>query len=65
MPPGFSYPAGMDDAVAVYRELLKTNPAEKTGVFSISAGGGKTLALMLRAKAENLPLPGAINPKTP
>lgn len=61
MPPDFPYPA----ALAVYRELLKTYPPEKIGVFGTSTGGGMTLALVLRAKAEGLPLPGAIAPGTP
>ena len=55
----------MDDAVAVYRELLKTVPAEKIGVFGTSTGGGMALALGLRAKAEGLPLPAALAPGTP
>jgi len=36
MPPDFPYPAAMDDAVAVYRERLKTTPAENIGVFGAS-----------------------------
>ena len=59
MAPDFPYPAAMDDAVAVYRELLKTVPAEKIGVFGTSTDGGMTLAPGLRAKAEGLPLPAA------
>lgn len=65
MAPDFPYPAAMDDAVAVYRELLKTVPAEKIGVFGTSTGGGMTLALGLRAKAEGLPMPAALAPGTP
>jgi acetyl esterase/lipase len=65
MAPDFPYPAALDDAVAVYRELLKTIPAEKIGVFGTSTGGGMTLALVLRAKEESLPLPAAIAPGTP
>lgn len=65
MPPDFPYPAALDDALTVYRELLKTYPPEKIGVFGTSTGGGMTLALVLRAKAEGLPLPGAIAPGTP
>ena len=65
MPPDYPYPAAMDDALAVYRELLKTTPAEKIGVFGTSTGGGMTLALALRAKAEGLPLPAALAPGTP
>lgn len=44
--------------MAVYRELLKTYPPEKIGVFGTSTGGGMTLALVLRCKKEGLPLPG-------
>ena len=65
MAPDFPYPAALDDALAVYRELLKTTPAEKIGVFGTSTGGGMTLALTLRAKAEGLPLPAALAPGTP
>lgn len=65
MPPDFPFPAAMDDAVSAYREILKTYPAEKIGVFGTSTGGGMTLALMLRLKTENLPLPAAILAGTP
>ena len=41
-----------------------TDP-RRIGVVGTSTGGGMTLALMLRAKAEGLPLPGAIAPGTP
>ena len=65
MPPDFPYPAALDDAVAVYRELLKTSEAKNIGIFGTSAGGSLTFATVLRAKMENLPLPGAIAPGTP
>lgn len=65
MAPEFPYPAAMDDAMAVYRELLKTTPANKIGVFGTSTGGGMTMILTLRAKAEGLPLPAAIAAGTP
>ena len=57
MAPEFPYPAAVDDAMTVYRELLKTKPAQKIGVFGTSTGGGLSLILGLRAKAEGLPLP--------
>ena len=59
------YPAALDDCVAVYRELLKTVPANKIAVFGTSTGGGLTMALVLRAKQEGLPLPAAIAPGSP
>ena len=65
MAPDHPYPAAMDDVLAVYKELLKTTPATKIGVFGTSTGGGMTLALILRAKAEGLPLPAAIGAGTP
>lgn len=65
MAPDHPYPAAMDDAMAVYREVLKKYPADRIGVFGTSTGGGMTLALVLRARMEGLPLPGAIAPGTP
>jgi epsilon-lactone hydrolase len=65
MPPDFPYPAAMDDAMAVYKDIVKTTDAKKIGIFGTSTGGGMTLAMVLRAKAEGLPLPGAIAPGTP
>jgi acetyl esterase/lipase len=55
----------LDDAMAVYRELLKSTNAKNIGIFGTSTGGGMTLAMVLRAKQEHLPLPGAIAPGTP
>jgi monoterpene epsilon-lactone hydrolase len=65
MPPDFPFPAALDDSVAVYRELLKTTKPENIGIFGASAGGSLTLTTLLRAKMENLPMPGAIAPGTP
>ncbi len=65
MPPDHPYPAALNDAVAAYKAVVKQYGAERVAVFGTSAGGGITLSLMLRAKAENLPMPGAIAPETP
>jgi acetyl esterase/lipase len=65
MPPDFPFPAALDDAFAVYRDLLKTTKPENIGIFGASAGGSLTLTTLLRAKMENLPMPGAIAPGTP
>jgi acetyl esterase/lipase len=65
MPPDFPYPAAMDDAMAVYRATLRSYKARNIGIFGTSTGGGMTLAMVLRAKMEKLPLPGAIAPGTP
>jgi len=65
MPPDFPFPAALDDAVAVYRELLKTTKAERIGVLGSSAGGSLTLTMLMRARTEHLPMPGAIALGTP
>jgi epsilon-lactone hydrolase len=65
MPPDFPFPAALDDAVGVYRELLKTTEAKRVGIFGTSAGGSLTLTTLLRAKMDGLPMPGAIAPGTP
>lgn len=65
MPPDFPYPAAMDDAMAVWKEVVKANDPKKTAIFGTSTGGGMTLAMVLRAIKEGLPLPAAIAPGTP
>ena len=65
MPPEFPYPAGLDDALAVWKAMLQSNRPENLAVFGTSAGGGMTLALMLRAKQEALPLPAAMAAGSP
>jgi epsilon-lactone hydrolase len=65
MAPDFSFPAALDDAMAVWRSLLTSNDPRKMAIFGSSAGGGLTLAMILRAKSDGLPLPAAIAPGTP
>ena len=65
MPPDFPYPAAMDDAMAVWREVVKMQNPRNMAIFGTSTGGGMTLAMILRAKQEGLPLPAAIAPGTP
>jgi epsilon-lactone hydrolase len=65
MPPDFPYPAAMDDSMAVWKEVVKTNDPKKMAIFGTSTGGGMTLAMVLRAKTEGLPLPAATAPGTP
>jgi monoterpene epsilon-lactone hydrolase len=65
MPPDFPYPAAMDDAMAVWKELVKANDPKKMAIFGTSTGGGMTLAMVLRARKEGLPLPAATAPGTP
>jgi monoterpene epsilon-lactone hydrolase len=65
MPPAFPYPAALDDAVAAWKAAQTMAPPKNMAVFGTSAGGALTLALVLRAKQEGLPLPAAIAPGTP
>jgi acetyl esterase/lipase len=54
------FPAPVDDALAVYRGVLKTGRAASQVVLSgDSAGGGLAIALMLAIEREGLPSPGS------
>ena len=65
MPPDHPFPAALDDAFAVWQALLDHHDPRRMGVFGASAGGGLTLALMMRARDAGVPLPAAIAPGTP
>lgn len=65
MPPDFPFPAAVDDTVAVWKELTKTHTPRSVGLFGTSAGGGLTLATVLRLKEMGLPLPGVLMAGTP
>ena len=65
MAPDHPFPAAGDDVMAAYKALLATHKAGDIAIVGTSAGGGLTLALCLRAKAEGVPLPAAIAPGTP
>lgn len=52
------FPAALDDAFAAYNWLLEQNiPPSKIAFAGDSAGGGLVLALLLRLRDSNLPLP--------
>ncbi len=63
--PEHPYPAAVNDIVAAYEGIIKEYGAENTGLFGTSAGGGLTLATLLRLKADGLPLPAASAPLSP
>lgn len=55
------YPAALDDAVNVYRELLKRKvDPKRLIVFGDSAGGNLALELSIRLKEQKLPQPAAL-----
>ena len=60
--PEHPFPAGVDDVIAVYRELLKTYRPGRIGIFGSSAGAGLTLQAAVKMKQLKLPMPGALGP---
>jgi acetyl esterase/lipase len=65
MPPDAYFPAALDDAITVYKAVLKTTDPKHIAVFGTSAGGALVLEMMLQAKHLGLPMPAAIAPGTP
>jgi len=55
--PEHPFPAGLDDALAVYKELLKTYKPGNIGVYGTSAGAIMTAQLTVKLKQLKLPLP--------
>ena len=58
--PEHPFPAGVDDAVAVYKEQLKTHKPENIGIFGTSAGAVLTGEVAAKLQQLGLPLPGAL-----
>jgi acetyl esterase/lipase len=57
--PEHPFPAGLEDAVAVYKELLKTYKPSHIGIYGTSAGAILTAEVTAKLKQLKLPLPGA------
>jgi monoterpene epsilon-lactone hydrolase len=57
--PEHPYPAGLDDAIAVYKDLLKTYQPRHIGIYGTSAGAILTAEVTSRIKQLGLPMPGA------
>ncbi|MBB6144611.1 acetyl esterase/lipase [Silvibacterium bohemicum] len=58
--PEHPFPAAVDDAVAVYKELLKTHKPKNIALYGTSAGAILTAETTARLKQIGLPLPGAL-----
>jgi len=58
--PEHPFPAAVDDALAVYKALLTDHHHADIAVYGTSAGAVIGPQLMMRLKAESLPLPGAL-----
>lgn len=63
--PEHPYPAAIDDAFAVYKELVKKYGAENIAVLGTSTGGAMTLILALQAIEGGVPVPAALISGTP
>jgi epsilon-lactone hydrolase len=55
--PEHPFPAGLEDAVAVYKELLKTYTPNHIGIYGTSAGAILTAEVTVKLKQLKLPLP--------
>ena len=58
--PEHPFPAAVDDAVAVYHELLKTHKPEQIAIYGTSAGAILTGEVAVRLKQLSLPEPAAL-----
>ena len=65
MPPEAYFPAALDDGMSVWKAVLKDTPARNIGIFGTSAGGALALEMILKAKQDGVPMPGAIASGTP
>jgi epsilon-lactone hydrolase len=60
MPPDHPYPVGLDDCVAVYRQLVKDYGADNIVIGGESAGGNLAAAAVLKARDQGVPLPAGV-----
>lgn len=58
--PDHPFPAGVDDALAVYRALLEKHDPAHIGVYGTSAGAILSAELVARLRTEKLPQPAAL-----
>ena len=58
--PEHPFPAAVDDAIAVYKEMLKTYKPGRIAIYGTSAGAILTGEVTVRLKQLGLPLPGAL-----
>src|SRR5258708_3878061 len=56
------FPAGVEDVIAVYKELLKTYKPSRIGISGSSAGAGITLQAAVKMKQLKMPMPAALGP---
>ncbi len=54
------FPAGVDDTITVYKELLKTYKPQNIGIYGTSAGAILTAEVAARIRQLGLPMPAAL-----
>jgi acetyl esterase/lipase len=64
-PPDHPYPAALEDGIAVYQDLLRTNPPENIAISGVSGGGNLAAAVPLKIRDLGIALPGAVGLFTP
>lgn len=57
--PGAKFPDASEDVANVYREILRTTPAKRIGLYGCSAGGMLTAQSLAWFQSHNLPAPAA------
>ncbi len=65
MPPEHPFPAGLDDVISVYRDVLNRHSAKSLALGGMSAGGGLILATVHKLIQLGLEVPGALYGGTP
>lgn len=65
MLPEHPFPAGLEDVLAVYKDVLKQYQPKNIGMFGTSAGSGLTAAAMLKLRELNIPQPAVVGLGTP
>jgi epsilon-lactone hydrolase len=58
--PEHPFPAAVDDAIAVYKEALKTYHPQDIALYGTSAGAVLTAEIAVRLRQLKIPLPGAL-----
>ena len=58
--PDHVFPAATEDAVSVYKALLKSYRPQDIGIYGCSAGGLLTAEVVASLEKDHIPLPGAI-----
>lgn len=58
--PEHPFPAAVDDAIAVYRELLSTHAPNDIGIYGTSAGAILTAETAVRIRQLGLPMPAVL-----